>query len=197
MNGLNVTARWVLLQPNPTPIPNPTNPDAHLRPPTEKDGEVNPKYKYNEQFHRNPFEGTTTKMKYIYNTPKQKKKSSGRKKNSRKSLSPTNNARNVKTSQRERGGPYSDFLKKYKLDENSHPIHWLNAILPLTPTDNLEDVSKANVTEDGKTKFSVSMWTAYNNKKALFENAGEPGHIYAGKWKTLQWTKFILSLGST
>ncbi len=30
MTGLNVTAQWVLLQPNPTPIPNLTNLDVHL-----------------------------------------------------------------------------------------------------------------------------------------------------------------------
>ncbi len=29
------------------------------------------------------------------------------------------------------------------------------------------------------------MWTAYTNIKASFENAGKPGHIYAGKWKYL------------
>ena len=37
MTGLDVTAEWVLLEPDPIPIPEPTNKDDSLRPPTERD----------------------------------------------------------------------------------------------------------------------------------------------------------------
>ena len=44
MNGLDVTARWELLTHNQTPIPEPYNVDGALRPPTERDAPINPKY---------------------------------------------------------------------------------------------------------------------------------------------------------
>ena len=44
MNGLYVTTRWELLTHNPTPIPEPYNVDGALRPPTERDAPINPKY---------------------------------------------------------------------------------------------------------------------------------------------------------
>ncbi len=75
MQGLDVTAKWVLLAPNPTPIPDPKNPDYHLCPPTERDGTVTPKFSYSNQFTRDPFEGTTEKMSYMYETKDGKKKS--------------------------------------------------------------------------------------------------------------------------
>ncbi len=73
MMGLDVTSKWVLLTPNPTPIPNPSNPDNSLWPPTERDGALNPKYGYNETFQQQEFEGTTKKMKCT--TQKKKRKS--------------------------------------------------------------------------------------------------------------------------
>ncbi len=77
MMGLDVTSKWVLLTPNPTPIPNPSNPDNSLWPPTERDGALNPKYGYDEKFQQQEFEGTTKKMKYMHNTKEKKKKSAG------------------------------------------------------------------------------------------------------------------------
>lgn len=196
MRGVDVTAKWFLLEPNPTPIPEPENPDSNLPPPTERDGAVTPKFSYPNEFKRDPFEGTTEKMPYIYETKEGKKKSAGRKKAGRKQVSPTHKTRRSKVEPRVLGGPNDDFLNKYKLDENSHPVHWLNAILPMFPYDNLEDVKDIDVTNDGKTKFSISMWTGYTNKKASFENAGEPGHIYAGKWKDFT-TKEIATIIGT
>ena len=43
------------------------------------------------------------------------------------------------------GGPNSDFLKRYELDERKHPMDWFTAIMPMTPEDNLEDPSVSNV----------------------------------------------------
>ncbi len=105
MNGLDVTATWVLLNPNPMPIPNPDNPDSNLRPPTERDGSLNPKYGYDEQFDRLPFEGTTKNMTYIFESRKKLKKSAGQKKLSERSLSPVRNARRMKSDQEIREDP--------------------------------------------------------------------------------------------
>ena len=76
------------------------------------------------------------------------------------------------------GGPNMDFLKKHGLDENSHPMDWFNAFLPITSKDNLEDPFKANML-----KFAVSDWTAYSTMKGRMNNAGEEVHIFAGKYK--------------
>ena len=59
----------------------------------------------------------------------------------------------------------SDFLKKHGLDKHSHPMNWFNALLPMTPKDNLEDPSKASVKGNRRTKFGVSNWSAYTNAK--------------------------------
>jgi hypothetical protein len=63
MNGLDVTAVWIPLTKNPIPITEPTNEDADLHPPTERDAPVNPKYEFIERFDRIPFSGTTKNMK--------------------------------------------------------------------------------------------------------------------------------------
>ena len=78
-----------------------------------------------------------------------------------------------------------EFLKKHMLDEHSHPMDWFNALIPLTPSDNIEDAAAANVKGDRRTKFAMSNWAAYSNAKALLANAGEDGHIYAEKYKAL------------
>jgi hypothetical protein len=61
------------------------------------------------------------------------------------------------------GGPNTDFLNRYGLDEKRHPMDWFTAFMPLMPKDNLEDPSVANVKGDRRTKFAVSNWTAYSN----------------------------------
>ena len=69
MNGLDVTARWELLVPNPTPVPEPARADGSHRPPTEMYGygPVNPKYRFDEKFERHEFSGTSEKV--TYNNP--------------------------------------------------------------------------------------------------------------------------------
>ena len=59
LNGVDVTDHWRLLTKNPTPIDKPINEDTSLRPPTERDAPINPKYGYDELFDRAPFLGTT------------------------------------------------------------------------------------------------------------------------------------------
>jgi hypothetical protein len=48
MAGLDVTARWELLNPKDTPVPEPKNKEQSLRPPTELEGSTNPKYAIRE-----------------------------------------------------------------------------------------------------------------------------------------------------
>ena len=87
------------------------------------------------------------------------------------------------TKPRVRGGPNVDFLKRYSLDETSHPMDWFLALMLMTPTMNQEDPAAANVKGDKTTVFAVSNWTAYSNTKTIMCNAGEPGSIYAGRFK--------------
>ncbi len=79
------------------------------------------------------------------------------------------------------GGPNSDFLKRYGLNNKSHPMHWLTAFMLLTPDANKEDLAVANMKGDCRTKFAVSNWAAYSNTKVMLNGAGEEGHIFAGK----------------
>ncbi len=81
-----------------------------------------------------------------------------------------------------KGGPKLSFLEEYKLDEKSHLADWLNALLPLTPKDNMELLEDVDVKGDWRTKFSVANWTAYTNTKAKIANAGEWGHKFVGQW---------------
>jgi len=41
-----------------------------------------------------------------------------------------------------------EFLRRHMLDEHSHPMDCFNALMPLTPRDNIEDVTAANVKGD-------------------------------------------------
>ena len=175
MGGLDVTARWLLLNHNPTPIAEPTNADGTLRPPTERDAPVNPKYRYDDQFVRDSFTGKTHKMKYMHESARKRRKP-GQAPSRKETPVP-------RTKHRVRGGPNSSFLKKHDLDEHAHPMDWFNALMPMFPEDNLEDPLKANVKGDGVSKFSVSQWAAYSNTKATLANAGQKGHIFEGKFK--------------
>jgi hypothetical protein len=77
--------------------------------------------------------------------------------------------------------PNSDFLKRYGLNNKSHPLDWLTAFMPPTPNANKEDPVVANVKGDCRTKFAVSNGTVYVNTKATLNGASEEDHIFAGK----------------
>ena len=182
MNGLDITACWVPLTRNAFPIPEPLNEDANLRPPTERDAPINPKYGFDEKFERRPFEGTMEKLSYRRNC---------RERSARK-LSPTRKRRQhynsdplPKSEPRVEGGPNGDFIKKHNLDEHSHPMDWFVSLMPLTQKDNKESIGDIDVTGDGRTKFAMSNWSKYTSVKAAMADAGEPGHIFAGKYKPL------------
>jgi len=74
-------------------------------------------------------------------------------------------------------------------------MDWFTAFMPLTPDANKEDPAVANVKGDRTTKFAVSNWTAYSNTKAMLNNAGEEGHIFAGKHKPFTNREIVAMLG--
>ena len=120
--------KWVLLTPEDEPFPRPVNADASLRPPTEMDGVTNPKFATKEKFVCGVFSGTNEKMKYAHNLPSRppKKKARKGKKLSRKQVV------NKPAEPRVKCGPNADFLKRYGLNENSHPMDWFSALVPMT-----------------------------------------------------------------
>ena len=163
MNGLDVTAEWIPLTKNPIPVMEPNNEDAGLRPPTERDAPINPKFEFNEEFTRIPFSGTTKNMGYI-NSKRSPRKSSQRHILASRHREPPPEPRKC-------GGPSHSFLKRYNLNDKSHPIEWFTALCPLTPGANKEDAAKANVTGDHRTPFSVSNLASYSNTKASLVKA--------------------------
>ena len=181
MGGLPFSAHWELLDPNPIPIPEPENEDTTLRPPSERDAPINPKYGYDETFDRRPFTGTNAKLPLKSNSLKKRGK-----KGSLSSAADRRAGARVIPGARVDGGPNKDHLKKYGLTERSHPMDWLNSILPMTPRDNKETITEIDVKGDGRTLFSVSNWTHYMNAKAMLVGAGQQGHIYEGRWKNFE-----------
>lgn len=193
MAGVDVGAEWVLLTSNAVPVPEPENADSSHRPPTERDGIVTPKYGFVETFDRMPFTGTTEKMRYT----RPKGASSNRKnRDKRRKISPTRHARpSAAIEPRVLGGPNNDFLKRYGLDENSHPMDWFVAFMPLTADMNKEDPAKANVKGDGVSSFAISNWTQYSNTKAMIVGAGKKGCIFSGKFKPFKDEEILRMLG--
>ena len=105
LNGLDVTCHWRVLNKIPNPIAEPTNEDASLRPPTERDAPIIAKYGYEEQFGRAPFLGTTEPITYGNNSPVRKSKG--------KKLFPTRMQRPmVDIVEREQGGPNKSFFEE-------------------------------------------------------------------------------------
>jgi hypothetical protein len=194
MMGLDVTAKWELLNRCENPMPEPTNADGSLRPPTEMNDTINPKFGFIETFDRIPFTGTTEKMRYV--RPEGRSVNRSRKeKRKRKQSQPRQSRPVAEVLPRKLGGPNTDFLHRYGLSETSHPMDWFTAFMPLTPNDNKEDASVPNVKGDRRTKFAVSNWTAYSNTKAMLAGAGEPGHIFAGKHRPFSNKDIVQMLG--
>ena len=120
LNGVDVTAHWHLLTKNPTPINKPTNKDDSLRPPTERDVPINPKYGYDEQFDWAPFLDTNESIAYSINSTVRKRK--------RNKLPPTLMQRpTVDIVEREEGGPNKHLLRKNGLEKHIHPMDCFNA----------------------------------------------------------------------
>jgi len=197
MSGLDVTARWVLLTPEDEPIPVPQNADRSLRPPTEMDGTLsNPKFGMKETFVRGVFTGTNEKMRYTASFESPAVRPPKKRVRRSRKLSPTRQLYSNETlDPRVLGGPNTDFLARYGLDETSHPMDWFSAFMPMTQNMNKEDPAAANVKGDRTTKFAVSNWTSYSNAKAMLCNAGEPGSIYAGKFRRFKNDDIMAMIG--
>lgn len=131
--------------------------------------------KYSAQFNRFPFTGTSEKMLYTKDSPRKHPKPKG------KGFQPSRNLKSNATGvpqPREMGGPKMDFIKEHNLSRKSHLMNWFNALMTLTPGDNLETLEEVDVTGDSKTKFAISNWTAYTNTKAMLVSADQSGQIY-------------------
>ena len=174
---------WVLLTPKDESVPESKNADQSLHSPTEMDGTLNPKFAMKEMFVHGAFTVTDKKMKYMTSLesptarPPKKRVQRGQK------LMPKRQQVDEPIQLRVFGGPNTDFLAKYGLDETSHPMDWFSAFMPMMPDMNKEDPVTANMKGNWMTKFSVSIWTGYSNAKAMLCNAGELGSIYVGKFR--------------
>ena len=125
MNGLDVTARWELLTRQLYPVPEPENEDSTHRPPTERDAAINPKYGFVETFVRVPFSGMTEKMLYIRPSGREVNRKKTQRKRKR---SPTRHSRpTMPVGPRVLGGPNTAFLRRYGLNQTSHPMDWFTA----------------------------------------------------------------------
>ncbi len=93
------------------------------------------------------------------------------------------------------GEPNTAFLEHYGLDKTSHLMDWFTAFMLLTPDMNREDPGVANVEGNKITKFAIPHWTPYSNMKAMMCNTGEPGHIFAGKFKPFKNEDILQMIG--
>ena len=187
--ALDTGAHWHALVPDPLPVPEPANEDDDLRPPTMLDAKIlQPKLEFKEEFRRMPFSGTTELLPAAVQTGKRKRTVGG--------LSQTRHDRTSEYPVRTEGGPDKHFLERHGLDYTSHPMDWMNALCPMTQKDNIEDPLKANVTSQPGYKFAVSNWLAYSNAKAMLVNAGDPGCIYAGKYKPMSLQDMNVQIGA-
>ncbi len=65
----------------------------------------------------------------------------------------------------------------------------------MLPEHNLENEREANVKGDQETKFAILNFTIYSNLKAVMCNAGEEGHIFAGKFEPFKNADILKMLG--
>ena len=180
LKGLPEGAYWELLDPRLLAVPEPVNVDAALKPPTALEGPANPKFGYDLEFERAPFLGTDAKL--VQPVGKKKVAMKKKKRSSTNLLSePRHNTAQPIPQPRIVGGPNIDHIKRYKLNLQSAPVDWFKSIMPLTPSDNKEDLADIDAIGDG-TLFCVSNWRGYTNFKAEIAGAGYEGREYASKW---------------
>ncbi len=108
--------------------------DSTIKSPTECNAPTNPKYAFKETFESMKFTETYAKMSYIW------KPTGGR--NRKRKLSPLRKGKIHKHLGKEQvfGSPNDNFLKLFGLNQPSHPMDWVHALLPIMPADNVEDV---------------------------------------------------------
>ncbi len=72
---------------------------------------------------------------------------------------------------------------------------WMNALLPMTPSNNLDDPWLPNVKGDKESKFTIFNWTILLNLKAVMCNEREEGQIFANKFKPFDNADTLKMLG--
>jgi hypothetical protein len=120
---------------------------------------MNPKYGFVETFDRILFTRTTEKMRYRW--PDGRSVNCLRQEKRRKRADGLHSWARMPVEPRVLGGPNSDFLKRYGLNNKSHPMDRFTAFMLLAPDANKEDLAVVNVKGDRRTKLAVSNWTAY------------------------------------
>ena len=194
MGSLPPGASWRLLTPLANAVAEPSNVDPSLKPPTNLDGPVNPKYSYSDKFERAPFTGTDAKLPR--KEDKQDASNVTTKKQGPKRLSPTRKGKPTRIPEpRTKGGPNMDHINRYMLDLFSEPLDWFRSIMPLYESDNLEPLEEIDAIGDGRTKFCVANWCAYTNVKAMMAGAGIKGGEYEGDWVPFTYVNFFQQLG--
>ena len=103
-----------------------------------------------------------------------------------RTIQPHNNSDPLpKEKPRVEGGPNLELLAKHNLGDHSHPMDLFVSLMPITQKYNKEYIQDIKVTGDGKMMFAISNWTKYTSTKTAMDDAGEPGHIFARKYKPL------------
>jgi hypothetical protein len=95
---------------------------------------MNPKYGFVETFDHIPFTGTMEKMQYCW--PDGQSVNCSRREKRRKRADGWHSQPMMPVEPRVLGVPNSDFLKRYGLNDKSHPMDWFTAFMPLAPDAN-------------------------------------------------------------
>jgi hypothetical protein len=97
------------------------------------DGTLNPKFGMKEKFVRGVFTGMNEKMRYMASLESLAVQPPKKRVRRTRKLTPTRKqVSNKPIEPRVVGGPNSDFLALYGLDETSHPMDWCSAFMPMT-----------------------------------------------------------------
>ncbi len=171
----SIMAKWDLITQEDYPVMESHNQDYTIKPPTECNAPINPKYGFNEIFKCKKITGTGTYAKMIC---KRKQNAIGGR-NRKSKFSPTRKGKFHKDLGKKQvfGGPNEDYSKCSELNQHSHPMDWVNTLLPMTLAENSKGVWGSNMKGNNTSKF-ISNWTTYTTTKAMMCNAGKEGRIY-------------------
>jgi Transposase IS4 len=140
--GFSATAKWMVLQPDHTPVAEPPN-QYLFRAPNSSDNESMKKFNYTDKFEREDFIGS-------HKVPKLDRNGKVRRQSN-------TNFPVLEEVPAAEGAPKPEFIQKNKLTTNSTPNEWFRAFLPQTA-------------DSGK--FCTNNWCKYTNTKAQVVGAG-------------------------
>ena len=147
--------RWRVLEPDVTPLEEPSRLPGLLAPTTHSAGstEESKKYNYAEEFDREPF--VASSKEWVRN-------SNGSLKIDRNTGEPL-----LQEAIHEKGRPKWSFLKQNKLTVESHPAEWFLALLP-----------ESKKSFHHHSVVTMEQWTMFTNLKAILAQAGSA--VYKG-----------------